>query len=328
LEAGSPDRVELPPLRLVLRSLLPSRARRRARLAARAAPPIEPPAARTIYVAERGEFFIRDSGGDGPPVLLLHGWVVSADINWLRSYKPLCEAGYRVIAIDHRGHGRGLRTHVKFRLADCADDAAAVVDALGCGPVIAVGYSMGGPIAQLLAHRHPHLVRGIVLCATSCQWQEREFKRLWRTMWMFRILASVAPVGLWTAGLRVSGVPDDGSLAWLTAELSRGSPVALAEAGRELGRFDSRPWLSELQPPAAVVVTTRDISVPPRLQRALAEILGAPTFEVEGDHLVAGLADGRFNAALLPAIAHVGGEAGIARGDGRAAAFERERAAG
>src|SRR3954453_9074565 len=68
----------------------------------------------------------RDSGGDGPALLLLHGWMVSADLNWIRAYDALAGAGYRVLALDHRGHGRGLRTPEPFRLADCAGDAAAL----------------------------------------------------------------------------------------------------------------------------------------------------------------------------------------------------------
>src|SRR6185312_15940113 len=73
-------------------------------------PPIEPPAGRIVHVPGRGEFFLRDSGGDGPALLLLHGWMVSADLNFLTVYDALADAGYRVLALDHRGHGRGLRT--------------------------------------------------------------------------------------------------------------------------------------------------------------------------------------------------------------------------
>ena len=53
------------------------------------------------------------------------------------------------MAIDHRGHGRGLRTLQRFRLEDAADDAAALCELLGLKDVILVGYSMGGPIALL-----------------------------------------------------------------------------------------------------------------------------------------------------------------------------------
>src|SRR3984885_13037828 len=72
-------------------------------------PPIEMPAARTIIAPGRGELFLRDTGGHGPVVMLLHGWVASADLNWCGAYDALAAVGYRVLAIDHRGHGRGLR---------------------------------------------------------------------------------------------------------------------------------------------------------------------------------------------------------------------------
>ncbi|GAC1434442.1 MAG: hypothetical protein NVSMB51_01630 [Solirubrobacteraceae bacterium] len=288
-------------LGVLARALVPSRARRR-RLAQPALPPLTPPPGRTVIVAGRGEFFVRDSGGDGPPLLLLHGWIASADLNWIRCYEPLIQAGYRVIALDHRGHGRGLRSSVPFRLADCAEDAAALLRELGCGPAVAVGYSMGGPITQLLARAHPELLSGIVLCATSRAWSEPEFKRLWRLMWLVRRTIAHSPQGFWSTMMRISGVPVNESTPWLIAELTRGDAAALAEAGRELGRFDSRPWLSELRPPAAVVVTTGDRSVPARLQRELAEQLRAPCFDVDGDHMVVGLPDGVFNVGLLAAL--------------------------
>src|SRR5947209_14730309 len=115
-------------------------------------PPFEMPPARTVRLAGRGEFFLRDTGGDGPAVMLLHGWMASGDLNWCGAYADLVAAGYRVLAIDHRGHGRGLRPIVPFRLADCAADAAAVLRQLDLAPALAVGYSMGGAIAQLVAH--------------------------------------------------------------------------------------------------------------------------------------------------------------------------------
>src|ERR1700733_13244874 len=70
-------------------------------------PPIEMPPARTLRVPGRGELFLRDTGGKGPVVMLLHGWMATADLNWAGAYADLARAGYRVLAIDPRGHGRG-----------------------------------------------------------------------------------------------------------------------------------------------------------------------------------------------------------------------------
>ena len=105
-------------------------------------------------------------GPQGAPTLvLLHGLAATGRLNWFAALRALSER-FRVIVVDHRGHGRGIRTH-HFRLADCADDAVAVADHLGIESFIAVGYSMGGPIAKLCWSRHRDRVRGLVLCATA-----------------------------------------------------------------------------------------------------------------------------------------------------------------
>ena len=270
-------------------------------------PPTDMPPGRVVHVPGRGEYFVRDSGGDGPAVLLLHGWTASADLNWHAQYAALADAGLRVLALDHRGHGRGLRTYVDFRLADCADDAIALTEHLGTGPVVVAGYSMGGPIALLAARRHPGAVRGVVLCATSPNWRSLRLRGLWWSMAWFRLWLGLAPYEVWRGGLRfVVGMPDTATTTWMAAELVRGSSRDVAEAGRELGRFDSRPWLGEIRQPAAVVVTRDDRAVPPRWQRGLAQGLGAPTFECPGDHFACGQQPEGFNAALLRALDHVG----------------------
>ena len=102
-------------------------------------------------------------------VPLNHGWVASADVNFMFAYGPLSQT-YRVVALDHRGHGRGIRTNAPFTLEDCADWGAALLSVcLGTGPAIVVGYSMGGPISLLLARQHPDLVAGLVEEATAEQ---------------------------------------------------------------------------------------------------------------------------------------------------------------
>jgi len=268
-------------------------------------PPFEMPPARTVYVPDRGEFFLRDTGGDGPPVMLLHGWLATADMNWCGAYETLIEAGYRVLAIDHRGHGRGLRTMAPFQLADCAADAAAALRALDASPATVVGYSMGGAIAQLLAHEHPDAASGIVLSGTAQHWQEAESKRVWRTMAAFGLVLSVAPRLSYKAAFKRAGLTDATSTAWAIGEMMRHSARDVAEAGRELGRFDSRAWLSSVNVPAAVVVTSRDTAVSPRKQRELADALRAEVFEAPIDHLEVTTRGDLYNGPLLDAIRSV-----------------------
>jgi 3-oxoadipate enol-lactonase len=279
-----------------------------------AVPPVPLPPASTVLVPGRGEVFVRDSGGAGPAVLLLHGWMFAADTNFFPVYEALQAAGYRVIALDHQGHGRGLRTAAPFRLAECAADAAAVLRTLRAEPAVVVGYSMGGPIAQLMARDHPGSVAALVLCATAQDWQDWWMKGFWRSMALLRLWFGVIPIGVWRRLLAFFRIPGGPTRDWVAAELSRGSSVDLAEAGRELSRYDARPWIAALRAlPAAVVVTTRDRGVLPRKQRKLAKALGARTFEVKGDHFAVAVRPDAFRRALLEALAAVRRSAPLAR---------------
>ncbi len=265
------------------------------------------PPGRIVAVPGRGEFFLRDSGGDGPALLLLHGWMFSADLNWALSYRTLAEAGYRVLAMDHRGHGRGLRSRRPFRLADCAADCAAVLEAEGARGATAVGYSMGGAISQLLAHDHRASVGGVVMCATSAHFSSPLMRRTWRAMPAVRFALGVGGAGAWERALVQMGIPKGPRSEWIAAELSRGSAADIAEAGRELGRHDARHLLPAIRQPAASVVTSRDRSVPPSLQHELASGLRATVHEVAADHMAVAADPDGFNSALLEAIASVEG---------------------
>jgi 3-oxoadipate enol-lactonase len=269
-------------------------------------PPNEFPPARTLVVPGRGELFLRDTGGDGPVVMLLHGWIASADLNWRTTYGDLVDAGYRVLAIDHRGHGRGLRPLEKFRLVDCAADAAAALRELDLAPALVVGYSMGGAIAQLVARDQLDVVAGLVLSGTAQHWQDPQTRRYWRAMSALGLALSLSPVRTWGWGLRRVGLPESDETAWLHSELTRHSARDIAEAGRELGRFDSRPWLRPLSVPTAVVLTTRDEAVPPSKQRELAAALDAQVFEAPIRHLEVASRPDRYNRALLDALAALG----------------------
>jgi 3-oxoadipate enol-lactonase len=261
-------------------------------------------------VPDRGEFFLRDSGESepgGPVVLMLHGWVGSADLNFGGLYEDVIAAGYRVIALDHRGHGRGPRPLVPFRLVDCAADAAAVVRTLGLGPVIVYGFSMGGAIAQLVARDHRDVVAGLVLSGTAQHWQEDELKRAWKAMPFVGFGLSVAPGRGWRVALKRAGFTPGAKMAWVHSEMTRHSARDIAEAGRELGRFDSRPWLVPLPLPTAVVLTSADDAVPPSKQQQLAAALRAPIFEAPVRHLeVAAMAGAesarRYNPVLIEAL--------------------------
>lgn len=272
---------------------------------------MELPPGRHVELPGRGRTFVRELAGPAgaPTLLLLHGWTASADLNWHGSYHALGER-YRVVAMDHRGHGRGIRSRRSFRLTDCADDAAALVDVLGLGRVVPVGYSMGGLVAQLLWRRHHRLVDGLVLCATS-----RHFSVSMRERQRFAGLGAlgvasraVPPrlIGEHIASAisaRSTAGPFEG---WAAAELRRNDWRTIFEAGRALGFFDSRAWASEIDVPTAVVMPTADTMVPPRRQIAMARAIpGATLHPVAGDHTVCATHPERFVPVLLDAIRSV-----------------------
>ena len=104
------------------------------------------------------------AGDSGPTILLIHGSGVSAR-SWVNQLRGLVGA-VRVIAIDLPGHGESdPMRHASVE--QYGGIVANFLDALGTGPVIAAGHSLGGAIAIALAAQRPDAVKGLVLLA-SC----------------------------------------------------------------------------------------------------------------------------------------------------------------
>ena len=246
-----------------------------------------------------------------PALILLHGLGANADLNWFTCFGALGRH-FRVVAFDQRGHGRGVRVGVQFRMADAADDVVAVADALGIERFIVVGYSMGGPVAQLTWHRHRDRVAGLVLCATS-----RDFGGSPRERMAFAVLPGlsaamrVAPyrVRRNVMGSVIAGRLGDGPLArWAATELGRNDPAAMMAAAAALGRFSSREWIGEVDVPTAVVVTAKDRAIPARRQHRLgAAVPGARVLTVEGGHTSLFMRADRWQPVFLDALANVAG---------------------
>jgi len=246
------------------------------------------PLGRRVELPRQGTTFVREVAGPpgAPTVLLLHGWVASGGMNWFRVFAPLAQH-FDVLAPDLRGHARGLRSRRVFRLADCADDCAATLVALGKGPVVAVGYSMGGPVAQLLWRRHRDLVAGLVLCATAGGFiPQRGGRRAFQSTMLAgvaaaRLVAAVRPPAFPTPAVWPRALP-----AWAVAEMRRHDWRMIVEAGHSLSTYNARRWTAEIDVPTAVVCTTEDRAVAPDLQYALANaISGATLHPVADGHL-------------------------------------------
>lgn len=271
------------------------------------------PPARLVDLPGRGAVWVADSGSPhpgAPTLLLFHGPAATSYLNWFSVLDALRE-DYRVVLFDQRWHGRGIVSE-RFLLEDCADDAAAVLDALQVDEAVVVGYSMGGALAQLFWHRHPERTAGMVLASTAGYWRGNLGDRI------FYPLLGLAngPISRRTHG-RVAGLaasladpvlPGDDLSAWAWAEFRGVSPWSLPEVLGALGSFDARPWLGDVDVPAAVVVTARDRAIPPSRQWELFQAIpDATAFEAPGGHTSIVFDTERWRPVFLDAVAHVAG---------------------
>ncbi|HEX6797801.1 MAG TPA: alpha/beta hydrolase [Ktedonobacterales bacterium] len=106
-----------------------------------------------------------EAHGEGEPLVLIPG--LSADVSDYARIIAELALHYRVIALDNRGAGRSDKPDILYSIEMMADDAAALLDALGFGASHIVGTSMGGRIAVDLALRHPEHVRSLILVSTA-----------------------------------------------------------------------------------------------------------------------------------------------------------------
>lgn len=278
---------------------------------------------RVLELPGRGRTVVWDIPGPAgaPTLFLVHGVTLTAALNWGGAVESL-RRNYNVVLVDLRGHGSGLRA-TPFRLEDCADDMAAIAEQLGVERVIAVGYSMGGLIAQALWRRHPRLVGGLVLCSTA----RNVSGALWEQSASL-LIPGVVNAAMWmpaAGALRADLVgaallESDCSPAqrrWALSEMRRTSLVNALSAMHAVGQFSSHSWIGEVDVPTAVVVTLDDRIVPPHRQWKLVHALPAPTVvELVGGHDVFLHSPARFGAAVASACAAVSAGSGTPTGVG------------
>jgi 3-oxoadipate enol-lactonase len=271
-------------------------------------PPDLPPGRRIELPA--GPVVLRELAGPrgAPALVLLHGWTATADLNFFRAYRPLAEH-YRVLAFDQRGHGTGIRGRAPFRLEDCADDVIAMADTIGLDRFVALGYSMGGAVAQLAWRRHGERLLGLVLAATAGHFNVHRNERLsFLGLGGLAAAARLTPAQAhrWFTGQLYLQRKIDSYEPWAANQASSHDWRMIAEAGRALGRFRSDEWLDEIDVPTAVVVTMNDEVVPLARQIKLFEsIPDAEAFRIDGGHDAAVAQPTRFVREVTRATASV-----------------------
>lgn len=268
------------------------------------------PEGRLVELPGRGTTFVVDAPGPegAPTVVLLHALGTTGYLSWYPVIAELTEH-YRVVVFDQRWHGRGIRSR-DFRLEDCADDTIALLDVLGIDQCIPVGYSMGGLIAQLVWQRHPERVEGLVLCATARNFRGGTLEQAWFTL-MTSVLFPLRPMIRARQVRTAEALPDlpsaqAGEKGWGLQEFRSTSAWTMPAVLEALGRFNSAPWIGDVDVPTAVIIPTHDHTIPAERQRRLAAaIADAEVLEVEGGHTALVLKAAEFERALARALRSV-----------------------
>lgn len=276
------------------------------------------PRTRLVKLPGRGTTRVWECAG--PPgagtLVLIHGVAGTAELNWGKVFAPLGRH-FRVVAVDLRGHGDGIPLRSRFQLEDCADDVAALAGVLDIRSFAAVGYSMGGMVAQLMYRRHASLLSGLVLCSTA----RNVYGSPMEQMAALAVPAMAAALQ-WNPMLHLMGadifgmallgrVDDPATARWARAQLSRTTLATTLSATRAVCGFTSDSWISQVDVPTAVVITARDRVVPPDRQLELARAIpGASVHHLDADHGACINAPRLFASALLEAC----WSAGQARG--------------
>lgn len=210
--------------------------------------------------AADGELVYYVERGAGPPLLLVHGLMVSGQM--FDGVAGHFAESHRVVIPDLRGHGRSRALPPPYTAARLAADLARLLDHLGIERTAVLGYSQGGAIAQQFALDFPDRCQRLVLGATYA-FNMSSLRE--------RIEGHVAPILLRLLGMRgfarlmiAAGAREFGNAdpALLASVIAGQDRRLMTIAWRETMAFDSRPRLAEIACPTLIIAGARDRAVP------------------------------------------------------------------
>lgn len=242
-----------------------------------------------VDLGARGRVTVRHTPGlhdsDVPPVVLLHGVTLTADLNFF-ALADVVGTRRPAIVFDLPNHGTGIRVR-RFDFTDLADDIVAVLDHLGVPRAVLVGYSLGGITAMVTADRHPSRVAGIVVQAAAMRYgvdlRERVFLQAVSAVHRLRLddATKSLPTRYWRVAARRS--PHAAARwEWISRQMTVTGRARLASVFAAVGGTDHRHLRPQM--PRVVMVLRSDRVCPPRLQREAAALLDARVIEADADH--------------------------------------------
>lgn len=227
-----------------------------------------------------------DEGPRDAPVLVLSGSLGSTLEMWRPQVAPLTER-FRVVRVDHRGHGGSPVPPGPYVVADLAGDVLTLLDRLGLERVAWCGLSLGGMIGMYLGSEAPDRVASLTLCCTTSNFPDT-------TVWKERI-AAVASGG-------TAPIADGIVSRWFTPGWAAAHPDAVAEAAgwvagtpddgylaccQALEVWDHRDRLGAITAPTLVIAGSADPSTPvePHARTIVEGIPGARLEVLDAAHL-------------------------------------------
>jgi 3-oxoadipate enol-lactonase len=226
-----------------------------------------------------------ERSGSGPPLLAIMGMSGTA-LHWGEPFLEALRRDFEVIAYDHRGVGASSRLGGPLSIAQLAEDAAGLLEALGLESAHVLGISMGGMVAQELALSHPGLVRTLTLGCTYCggegssQAAPEVIQRLFEAMSSGDRERAIRTG--WEVNVSAQQAADADAYATFLQIAERRAvavPVVMAQAQAILGH-DTSARLSQLEMPTLVIHGTEDQMLPVSNGHMIAELIPGARLEI------------------------------------------------
>ena len=221
------------------------------------------------------QVYFEDNGSGDRAIILIHGWGMSLRL-WDYTLPSLVQAGYRVIALDHRGCGTSDKDLADRSISALADDGVALAGHLGLERVALNGWSLGGAVAVEAAAALQSRCSALVLtcAATPCYLQKPDFPHGGTEEAMAETLEAMSADRVNFLRALSEGVcakeVSESMVQWMWGSFLDASPLA-ARSLAQLGPLDQRATLAGLSMPALSFVGSLDAVVDPAVCRSVAD---------------------------------------------------------